>query len=153
MNITLRMTIQDQTFDLNLDMTMKAGRIYRQHFNRDLVKDMSDIYRTVNGSVYNDIDMSKVETEGKTDEEIAKQLLSQAVPLYLAHRNNTDLSYEDTERVYQILWAFVKNADEKLSGYEEWIDGFDFILPAKDLITMMYSAWNDSAQPTIELKN
>lgn len=152
MEITLKMKIQDQDFDLKVDLTMKAGRIYRQQFNRDLVDDMTEIYTILNRSIYDSLDLFKIDVDGKSEDEIYQQIVDQAMPIYLAQRKTANLSYQHTEQASQIIWAFCKNADEKIPNYEEWIDSFDFILPIKDLIDALYTAWNESAKPTVEIK-
>lgn len=153
MNITLKMKIDDQEVDLVANLTMNAGRIYRQHFQRDLIEDLSQIYQKINPSIYDKIDLSGIETDGKTEEELTQQIINRALPVWSETRKNSVLSYTDTERASQIIWAFVKNADKDLPGYEEWIDGFDYILPIKPIITALYDAWHDSAKPTVEVKN
>ena len=153
MNITLKMKIGDQEFTLVADMTMNVGRIYRQKFQRDLIDDLTEIYQKLNPSIYDKIDLSGLETDGKTEEELTQQIINRALPVWSETRKNAVLSYTDTERASQIIWAFVKNADKDLPGYEEWIDSFDFLLPIKEIITALYIAWNDSAKPTVEVKN
>lgn len=153
MYITLKMNFQDQDHELVADMTMNAGRIYRKQFQRDMVKDLSEIYQKVNPSIYDHLDLSGIQTEGKTEDEITEQIISRAIPVWSETQKNTMLSFEDTERASQIIWAFVKNADKDLPGFEEWMDSFDFILPVKEIIIALYGAWNDSAKPTVEVKN
>lgn len=155
MEITLKMKIQDQEFDLVANMTNNAGRIYRQQFGRDVLKDMSAIYRTVNKSIYDGLDLTGIEIAGKTEEEIYEQLMSRVdvSKLIAVETEKEPLSFEETERCAQIVWAFVKNADKNLPGFEEWIDSFDFILPVADITCALYDAWTKSAVPTVELKN
>lgn len=153
MKITLKMKIDDQDFDLVVDMTMNAGRIYRQQFQSDLIQDLSEIYQKTNLNIFDKIDFTKIDTEGKTEEEVKQQIIEKAYPIWSEAQKNNTLSFTDTERATQIIWAFVKNADKDLPGYEEWVDGFDFILPIKEIITALYNAWNESAKPTVEIKN
>lgn len=153
MIVTLKMEIQGQEFNLAADLTMKAGRIYRQQFTRDLSIDLTDIYQRVNPSIYENLDLSGIQTEGKTTEELTQQVIEKAYPVWVEAQKKASLSYEEMERASQIIWAFAKNADKDLPGYEEWIDSFDFILPVKELITALYGAWNESAKPTVEVKN
>lgn len=153
MIITLKMKTQDQDQKLVVDLTMNVGRIYRQQYQRDLFRDLSDIYQKVNPSIYDHLDLSGLDIEGKTEEEITEQIISKAIPVWSESQRKSLLSFEDTERASQIIWAFAKNADSELPGYEEWVDSFDFILPIKEIITALFSAWNDSAKPTVEVKN
>lgn len=153
MNITLNMKLQDQEFDLTINMTMNAGRIYRQQFQRDLIKDLAELYQKFNLSIYDSIDLKGIETEGKTEEEITQQIITRAFPAWSEAQRKITPTYEDTERTGQILWAFAKNADMNLPGYEKWIDEFDYILPTKEIVIALYGAWNDSAKPTVEIKN
>lgn len=153
MNITLNMKLQDQEFDLTINMTMNAGRIYRQQFQRDLIKDLAELYQKFNLSIYDNIDLKGIETEGKTEKEITQQIITRAFPAWSEAQRKITPTYEDTERTGQILWAFAKNADMNLPGYEKWIDEFDYILPTKEIVIALYGAWNDSAKPTVEIKN
>ena len=99
------------------------------------------------------IDYSKINVDSQTDEEIQNELVRQALPIYFRNRRESALTYSDTEQACQIIWAFVKNADDTTPVYTEWIDGFDFVLPIKDLINILYTAWNETARPTVEVKN
>lgn len=153
MEITLKMNIQDHEFELKANLTMKAGRIYRQQFNRDLSEDLMSLYKKNTGSVFDNIDYSKIDVDSQTDEEIQNELVRQALPIYFRNRRESALTYSDTEQACQIIWAFVKNADDTTPVYTEWIDGFDFVLPIKDLINILYNAWNETARPTVEVKN
>lgn len=150
---TLKMRINEQDFELKVNMTMKAGRIYRQHFGRDLVGDMTDVYKKANPSIYDLVDMSEVDVTNKSDEEVYKEVMKKAWPLYKQAKADTVFDYEYTERASQIIWAFVKNADPEAPGFEDWLDGYDFVLPVKDIVTALYDMWNKTAQPTIEIKN
>lgn len=153
MLITLKMKIQDQDFDLVVDVTMKACRIYRQQFGRDIIKDMTEIYRMVNPSIYDMVDMSEIQVEGKTEDEVYQEVMRKVYPEYKKHEHTSILDYEHTEQASQIIWAYAKNANEALPNFEEWIDSFDFILPVKEIITSLYQVWNETAKPIIEIKN
>ena len=155
MYITLKMKIQDQEIPLEVNLTNRAGRIYRQQFSRDILKDMSEIYKKLHKSILDEIDMSKIDVKGKTEQEIYEQILSNVdMSKLLAEQSAKDeFSFEETERAGQIVWAFAKNRDIKIPNYEEWIDSFDFILPVLDIVDALYTAWGKSAQPTVELKN
>ena len=65
MNLTLKMNIQDQEFELNANLTNNAGRIYRQQFSRDILKDMSDIYKKMHKSPFDGINLTGLEINGK----------------------------------------------------------------------------------------
>lgn len=155
MYITLKMKIQDQEFNLDVNLANRAGRIYRQQFNRDLLRDMTEIYKKLHKSPFDGIDMSGIDLDGKTEKEIYEQLLSRVdMAQYLEdHTEKNQLDFTETERAGQIIWAFVKNNDDKTPNYEDWIDGYDFILPVGEIVSVLYEAWGKSAQPTIELKN
>lgn len=156
MNITLKLSINDQVFEIVANATLKVCRIYRQQFGRDLIKDMSEINKMIKPSIYDFVDpdeLSKINVENMNDEELNRAILKKVYPAYRKFEKEVLLDYEHTERANQIIWAFAKNADENLSGYEDWIDGFDFILPVKKIIPALYDAWEKSAQPIIEVKN
>lgn len=155
MNITLKMKIQDQEFVIAANLTNAAGRIYRQQFSRDLLKDMSDIYKKLHRSPLDGIDMTGVEIRGKSEQEIYEQILSKVdvTKLVSSQTDKPELDFEETEHAGQITWAFVKNADKDIPNYEKWIDEFDFVLPAGEIVSALYEAWTKSAQPTVELKN
>ena len=155
MNITLKMKIDEQDFEIKANMTNAAGRLYRQHFNRDILKDMTAIYRKLTMSILDGIDMSGIDLAGKTEQEIY-DLLMEKVDLTKLLKNQIDqaeLDFEESERAGQIIWAFAKNADKNLPGYEDWIDEFDFVLPVGEIVCKLYEAWTRSAKPTVELKN
>lgn len=152
MYITLKMTIDNQEINLDVNLANRAGRIYRQQYNRDILKDMGELYRKVNRSPFDDIDTSQIDIINMSREEIAEHLVANADIARLI-QNDDRLDFSDTERAGQIIWAFAKNRDKDLPNYEEWIDNFDFVLPVEQIITALYDAWGKSAQPTIELKN
>lgn len=155
MIVTLKMNIQDQDFTLEVDLTNKAGRIYRQQFGRDLLKDMRELYQKLNRSIFDGIDMSKIQIIGKTEQEIYEQIIANAdvSRLLTAQTDQEPLDFEETEKAGQIIWAFAKNRDENIPNYEEWIDDYDFILPVDKIVTALYNAWAKTAQPIVELKN
>lgn len=152
MYITLKMKIQDQEIDLNVNLANHAGRIYRQTYNRDILKDMAEIYKKVNKNPFDGVDTSGIDFVGMTEEELLKELVSRVDPRELIKDQET-LDFEETERAGQIIWAFAKNRNKDLPGYEDWIDSFDFILPVGEILTKLFEAWDKSAVPTIELKN
>jgi len=153
MYITLKMKIQEQEFTLEVNLANRAGRIYRQQFNRDLLKDMSEIDRKLHKSPFEGLNIQDIEITGKTDQEIYEQIVSRIDVSKFLEQNNTPLDFEETETCGHIIWAFAKNKDEKIPNYEEWIDSFDFVLPVGEIVTALYEAWGKSAKPTIELKN
>lgn len=152
MKITLKMN--ETNTDLTVNMTMNGARIYRQNFSRDMLKDMNEIYVKLYKSPFDGIDMSGIQVKGKTEQEIYEQLMSKVdVTKVLASQTKEMLDYDETERGAQIIWAFAKNADKSVPDFEEWIEGFDYILPVGDIVTALYEAWHKSAMPTVEIKN
>lgn len=152
MKITLKLNETDT--ELIVNMTMHGARIYRQSFNRDMLKDMNEIYSKLHKSPFDGIDMSGIQIEGKTDQEIYAQLLSKVdANKILAAQNKETLDFDETERGAQIIWAFVKNADKNAPDFDEWIEGQDFILPVGDIVSALFEAWHKSAMPTVEIKN
>lgn len=152
MYITLKMKIQDQEINLDVNLANRAGRIYRQTYNRDILKDMAEIYKKVNKNPLDGVDTSGIDFVGMTDEELLKELVSRVDPRELI-KDQEILDFEETERAGQIIWAFAKNRNKDLPGYENWIDSFDFILPVREILTKLFEAWDKSAAPTIEVKN
>ena len=152
MYITLKMKIQDQEIDLDVNLANRAGRIYRQTYNRDILKDMAEIYKKVNKNPFDGVDTSGIDIVGMTEEELLKELVSRVDPRDLIKEQET-LDFEETERAGQIIWAFAKNRNKDLPGYEDWIDSFDFILPVEEILTKLFEAWGKSAAQTIEIKN
>lgn len=151
MNITLKMQIQDEAVNLVMNLTLKACRIFRQQFQDDILLQMQNIYAAYNKSPFEGMDLTGVTVEGKTEQEIYAQLLNKIDVSKLTEIR--ELSAEQTETGYKIIWAFAKNADPALPAYEEWIENFDYVLPVGDIITALFEAWNKSAKPTVELKN
>ena len=152
MYITLKMKIQDQEIDLDVNLANRAGRIYRQTYNRDILKDMSEIYKKVNKNPFDGVDTSGIDIVGMTEEELLKELISRVDPRELI-KDREILDFEEAERAGQIIWAFAKNRNKDLPGYEDWIDSFDFILPVEEILTKLFEAWGKSAAQTIEIKN
>ena len=152
MYITLKMKIQDQEIDLDVNLANRAGRIYRQTYNRDSLKDMAEIYKKVNKNPFDGVDTSGIDFVGMTEEELLKELVSRVDPRELI-KDREILDFEEAERAGQIIWAFAKNRNKDLPGYEDWIDSFDFILPVEEILAKLFEAWGKSAAPTIEVKN
>lgn len=155
MYITLKMEIQEEVFTLDLNLANRAGRIYRQQFERDILKDMSDLYRKLHRNPLDIFDLTGFDAEGKTEEEIHDELMSRVNvdKLMTFQSESIPLDFEETERAGQIIWAFAKNRKESIPSYEDWIDEFDFVLPVEKIIPALYEAWGKSAKPIIELKN
>ena len=151
MKITLKMQIQEQEISLVADLTLKACRIFRQQFSEDLLLQMKNIYKAWNKSPFEGIDLTGVTVEGKTEQEIYAQLLNKIDVSKLTEIR--ELTAEETEMGYKVIWAFAKNADPALPGFDEWADSFEYILPIGEIVSALYKAWNESAKPTIEIKN
>ena len=151
MKITLKLNEETETETLAINMTMNAARIYRQTFNRDMLKDMNEIYWKINRSVFEGVDLSGIDTS-KSEDEITAEILRRA-HLNILSESKKDLDYDETERGCMVLWAFTKNADVKTIEFEEWIGSFDYVLPIAEIITALYEAWHKTAVPTVELKN
>ena len=152
MKITLKMNETDT--ELTVNMTMHGARIYRQTFGRDMLKDMGDIYQKLHKSPFEGIDMTGIQVEGKTDQEIYEQLMAKVdVTKLLSMQNAETLDFDETERGAQIIWAFAKNADKNIPDFADWIEGFDYILPVGSIVSALYEAWHKSAMPTVEIKN
>ena len=151
MYITLKMKIEEQEIAIDVNLANRAGRIYRQQYGRDLIADMSDLYKKLHKSPFSDIDMTGVDLNSLTEQEIFERIMSGIdVNDYLKKQV---LSFEDTETAGKIIWAFTKNRNESIPNYEDWIDSFDFVLPVEDIVTALYDAWGKSARPIVEIKN
>ena len=152
MNITLKMTIQDQKIELNANLTNNAGRIYRQQFCRDLLRDMTELYKKLHKSPFEGIDMTGIDVNGKTEQEIYQQLVSK-VDISKLIDSKESLDFEETEKGEQIIWAFLKNADQATPNFTDWSNSYDYVLPVGDIVSALFEAWSNSAQTTVELKN
>lgn len=151
MYITLKMIIEEQEIAIDVNLANRAGRIYRQQYGRDLIADMSDLYKKLHKSPFSEIDMTGVDLNALTEQEIFERIMSKIdVNDYLKKQV---LSFEDTETAGKIIWAFAKNRNENIPNYEDWIDSFDFVLPVEDIVTALYDAWGKSARPIVEIKN
>lgn len=151
MYITLKMKIEDQDINLDVNLANRAGRIYRQQYGRDLVDDMTELYKKLHKSPLSGLDMSGIDPDNLTEQEIFERIMAK-VNLENYMTQNV-LSFEDTEIAGKIIWAFAKNRNENIPNYEDWIDGFDFVFPVEEIISALFDAWGKSARPTVELKN
>ena len=95
------MQIQDEAIELTANLTLKACRIYRQNFFRDLLQDMQNIYKTYNKSPFEGINFAGMDVEGKSEQEIYAQLLSRVDVTKLSELHT--LTGEQTETGYQIV--------------------------------------------------
>lgn len=152
MKITLK--LNESSSEIKVNMTMNGARIYRQNFARDILNDMNEIYTKLHQSPFDGINLEGIKVEGKTDQEIYDQIMAKVdINRIFALKNKKELDFEETERGAQIIWAFAKNADNNTQDFEEWIDGFDYILPIGNIVSALYEAWHKSAMPTVEIKN
>jgi hypothetical protein len=145
------MKIEDQDINLDVNLANRAGRIYRQQYGRDLVDDMTELYKKLHKSPLSGLDMSGIDPDNLTEQEIFERIMAK-VNLENYMTQNV-LSFEDTETAGKIIWAFAKNRNESIPNYEDWIDGFDFVFPVEEIISALFDAWGKSARPTVELKN
>ena len=153
MYITLKMKIEDQEINLDVNLSNRAGRIYREQYSSDLIDDMSDLYKKLHKSPFTGIDTSDIDPETLTEQEIFERIMSKVnIQEYLASQNNI-LNFDDTEKGGHIIWAFAKNRNKEIPNYEDWIDSFDFVVPIEDIISALYEAWGKSARPIVEIKN
>ena len=110
MEIVLK--LEEQDIELPVNLTNHAGRIYRQTFERDMLLDMQDIYKKLNKSPFDGIDLRDIQTAGKTKDEIADELIAKANISAFVDNENPVLSFEDTEKAGQIIWAFAKKRNK-----------------------------------------
>ncbi|WP_057894009.1 hypothetical protein [Lacticaseibacillus brantae] len=71
----------------------------------------------------------------------------------------SDLSYEDLDRLdmtvlYQVTWAFAKNADDSIGDLQTWLAQFDtfplqdIMTAVSDLIANLFTTTKNSKAPT-----
>lgn len=89
--------------------------IYKAQFNTDFFSDI--------------IKMSKI-MDGVTTED------NEGKALDLTNVSYEDLSHLDMTVIYQITWAFAKNADQGIGDLLTWLSGFEEF-PLEDIFTVV----------------
>lgn len=153
MERVLEIKSDETTITIPVRISLRAGRIYRTEFGRDLIADLAALYQKT--TIDNQTKLFGVLREKNidfADETAVTQAIMENADLLLMTQDQP-LSFSDTERAGQILWAFAKNSNEQIPGAEAWIDSFDILIPYKEVISTVYSLWQQASSPTIELKN
>lgn len=154
MRITLKINVGEKPIELPIQLTMRACRIYRNQFSRDLISDMEALYKRLNPNPFEGVDLSGIKSDSMAnEEEFYKLLMKQVDVTKLMENSEVVLNFDELERGGQIIWAFAKNDRENIPDYEKWIDEFDFVFPVAEIISTLYEAWTKTALPTVELKN
>lgn len=135
-------------------ISLRAGRIYRTEFGRDLIADLATLHQAIEGNWQTEIfkELSRNQVDRKNSAAI--EAFFEARPDLMLLMNDRVLSFDETETGLRILWAFAKNHDETIrKGVEEWADSFEAVLPVRDLIEIVYGLWATASAPTVALKN
>lgn len=135
-------------------ISLRAGRIYRTEFGRDLIADLATLHQAIEGNWQTEIfkELSRNQVDRKNSAAI--EAFFEARPDLMLLMNDRVLSFDETETGLRILWAFAKNHDETIrKGVEEWADSFEAVLPVRALIEIVYGLWATASAPTVALKN
>ena len=115
-----------QVVEVPFDIDFGAVEIYKKQFNRDLFFDLQRMGKLTN-----------YKGEDKDEEKDDKIL-----------KNTTEL----LSLMYDVSWAFAKNADETLSTPREWLKQF-VSFPVKDIIGHIMPLWSVSMSGSVKIKN
>lgn len=103
---------------LELRSSAATAILYKNQFGTDFFADMIKLAKT-----FTTIQATSEDGDDKEDD------------LDLSKMSYEDLDHLDMTTLYQVTWAFAKNADDKIGDLVSWLGGFDefpleTILPA-----------------------
>lgn len=135
-------------------ISLRAGRIYRTEFGRDLIADLAELYQVITGDwqtdIFKELSRNKVDLKDNS----AVEAFFEARPELMLLMNDRVLSFDETETGLRILWTFAKNHDDTIKkDVEAWADSFETVLPVRELIEVVYRLWTTASTPTVALKN
>lgn len=154
MERVLEVTIDEAVTRIRIRATLGAARIYRTAFGRDLIEDIIVLQRSLNGG----LEAKMLEAlNGKdidfANEEAVTKVLMESTD-FAALVETKVPTFDEMERVGQVLWAFAKNADGSIPGYEGWIGKVeDALTVSAAIIDELYQLWTRSSGTTVALKN
>lgn len=139
---------------VKVKLTLGAAHIYQAQFNRDLFTDLYELAVDINESVVDKaikrLNIKRDDLLSLSEQEITEKILSEIdISEVIA---NKPMTLEQCERALNVIWAFAKNADEKISLPEKWLDEFE-LFPTRKYINQLFDKWTAVQNGTIELKN
>lgn len=134
-------------------ISLRAGRIYRTEFGRDLIADLAELYKkTTMDNQAKLFEILRGKNVDLSDETAVTKAIVENADLLLISQDQP-LTFADTERAGQVLWAFAKNSNEQIEGANDWADSFDILIPYKEIVPTIYSLWQQASTPSVVLKN
>ena len=102
----LEIKSDETTIAIPVRISLRAGRIYRTEFGRDLIADLSALYQAIEGEpqakFLKELSAHQIDPE----DEIAVKAFLKENPEVMILIADRVLSFEETETGLRILWAF-----------------------------------------------
>lgn len=154
MERVLEIQSDGKTIEIPIRISLRAGRIYRTAFGRDLVEDLVSCEKEINGDKRYKLlaALSELDVNPRNKKAVDEALIKHP-DLVLMAMEEPMLTFSETERAQGIIWAFAKNANEHIQGPEDWVDSFPISLPVQKLIPTLLTLWQDASQTTVSIKN
>lgn len=149
----LEFVIDEEKISLPVRLTLRAARIYRTEFGRDLIRDLTETQREISRPIQQALKSVKLPPQalGLEGDALEKYVLDQVdLSSVIAIEPLADGQIDIGA---QCIWAFAKNADEDLPEFSKWLDIFDVVLPVQELCSTLFELWHAATRTTIEIKN
>ena len=117
---------------VELDSSMNWLFIYRKYFGKDILPDIMPLLEAVISTLVKLTGGDNPESEEISMENVLKNIDDDVMQsLFL------NLSMLETTTILQVMWAMIKNADDKVEPVEKWLKGYDN-LPLDEIIPQLF---------------
>ena len=117
---------------VELDSSMNWLFIYRKYFGKDILPDIMPLLEAAISTLVKLTGGDNPESEEISMENVLKNIDDDVMQsLFL------NLSMLETTTILQVMWAMIKNADDKVEPVEKWLKGYDN-LPLDEIIPQLF---------------
>ena len=117
---------------VELDSSMNWLFIYRKYFGKDILPDIMPLLEAAISTLVKLTGGDDPESEEISMENVLKNIDDDVMQsLFL------NLSMLETTTILQVMWAMIKNADDKVEPVEKWLKGYDN-LPLDEIIPQLF---------------
>jgi len=117
---------------VELDSSMNWLFIYRKYFGKDILPDIMPLLEAVISTL-----VKLTGGDDPTSEEISMENVLKNIDDDVMQSLFLNLSMLETTTILQVMWAMIKNADDKVEPVEKWLKGYDN-LPLDEIIPQLF---------------
>ena len=117
---------------VELDSSMNWLFIYRKYFGKDILPDIMPLLEAAISTL-----VKLTGGDDPTSDEISMENVLKNIDDDVMQSLFLNLSMLETTTILQVMWAMIKNADDKVEPVEKWLKGYDNI-PLDEIIPQLF---------------